>query len=140
MQGTVLKRSTTFHPHTDGNRCLETYVRCSYNEKPKQRDKWLPWTKHWYNTTFHISINTTFSMFFKRKPPPLIFYGERETSNDAIEQTLKASDEILKRLKKHLLIPQNQMKKFADSNRRRFSWKLGRKSFSKFDHTGSGQA
>lgn len=63
LQGTVLKRSTTFHPQTDGqtewvNRCLNTYFCCFCNERPKKWSDWIPWAEHWYNM-FHASIKTT---------------------------------------------------------------------------------
>ena len=46
LQGTMLKRSTTYHPQTYGqsevvNRCLETYLYCFLSEKPRQWPRWV---------------------------------------------------------------------------------------------------
>lgn len=55
LQGTWLKRSTTYHPQTDGqsevvNKTLEIYLRCFINGKPKQWMHWLHWAEYSYNT------------------------------------------------------------------------------------------
>lgn len=106
MQSTVLKRSTTLHPQADGQtervyRCLEMYVRCFCNEQSRQWSRWIPWAQSWYNTTFHISINTT----------SLMSYGENKTTGNAVEQQLMAHDASLVALKEHLMLVQNRMKK-----------------------------
>ncbi|TYK15102.1 Retrotransposable element Tf2 [Cucumis melo var. makuwa] len=49
MMGFILKRSTIFHPQTDGqfervNKCSETYLRCFCNEQPNTH-LFIPWLK-----------------------------------------------------------------------------------------------
>ena len=47
LQGTILKKSSTYHPQIDGQsevvtKCLETYLQCFVTDKLKQWVKWLP--------------------------------------------------------------------------------------------------
>lgn len=94
--GTKLNHSMAFHPQTDGqtervNRCLETYLRCFCNVQPLRWSKWVPWAELWYNTTFHVSTKTTpYQIVFGHPPPPILSYGERKSSNDAVERQLMA--------------------------------------------------
>lgn len=62
--GAKLKMSTTYHPKTDGqteilNKCLESYLICITGEKPSAWASWLPLAEWWYNTTYHLAIQTT---------------------------------------------------------------------------------
>ncbi|KAA0057186.1 Transposon Ty3-G Gag-Pol polyprotein [Cucumis melo var. makuwa] len=128
---TILKRSTAFHPQTDGqtervNQCLETYLRCFCNEQPNKWHQFIPWAELWYNTTFHSSTRTTpFQAVYGRPPPPLISYGDKKTPNDEVETMLKERDLAISALKENLTIAQNRMKKFADSKRRELKFKVG---------------
>lgn len=77
VQGTKLKRSTSYHPQTDGqteivNKCVKHYLRCFCCEKPKKWSQWIG-AEYWYNTTFQISIGITpFQAVYGRPPLPLI--------------------------------------------------------------------
>ena len=80
-KGTLLKRSTAFHPQTDGktervNKCQETYLRCFCNEQPRKWDKSIPWAKLWYNTTFHTSTKVTPFQTVYGRPPIIIVWDE----------------------------------------------------------------
>lgn len=108
--GTILKRSTAFHPQTDGqtervNRCLETYLRCFCNEQPKKWDRLIPWAELWYNTTFHASTKMTpFQTVYRRPPPPLLSYGYKKTPNNEVDTLLKERDLAINALKEHLCV------------------------------------
>ncbi|KAL4018114.1 hypothetical protein IC575_021704 [Cucumis melo] len=135
--GTLLKRSTAFHPQTDGqtervNQCLETYLRCFCNEQPHKWDQFIPWAELWYNTTFHASTKTTpFEAVYGRSPPPLLSYGDKKTTNNEVEVLLKERDSALSALKENLTLAQNRMKKFADLKRRELKLKVGEEVYLK---------
>lgn len=51
FKGIDLKRSTSYHPQTDGqseivNKALESYLRCFAGGKPKSWSKWLHWAEY----------------------------------------------------------------------------------------------
>ncbi|WOH12351.1 hypothetical protein DCAR_0831853 [Daucus carota subsp. sativus] len=81
LQGTVLKKSTAYHPQTDGqtenvNKGLETYLRCFIQGKPKNWAEWLPWAEFSYNTAPHLSTKfRPFQVVYGREPPSLYRLG-----------------------------------------------------------------
>lgn len=82
--------------------------------------------EYWYNTTYHVSINTTpFNIVYGMAALPLISYGENKVSNDTVEQQLMVRDIALVALKEHLTLAQNCMKKFYDQKRREVEFEVG---------------
>ncbi|KAA0037013.1 peroxidase 64 [Cucumis melo var. makuwa] len=95
---TAKTKSTAYHPQTDRqtemvNRGLEIYLRCFCSERPKEWILWLPWAEYWYNTTYQKALGKSpFQVVYGRKPPALLSYGERRTSNSSIDEQLKERD------------------------------------------------
>ncbi|KAL0540119.1 hypothetical protein IC582_024349 [Cucumis melo] len=120
MAGTKLRKSTAYHPQSDGqtevvNRGLETYLRCFCSERPRELILWLPWAKYWYNTTYQKALDMSpFQVVYGRKPPTLLSYEERRTSNSLVDEQLRERDVALDALREHLLLAQQQMKLYAD--------------------------
>ncbi|PKU61934.1 putative mitochondrial protein [Dendrobium catenatum] len=131
MQGTFLKRSTAYHPQTDGqsevvNRSVETYLRCFVGERPKQWVKWLPWAEYWYNTCYHTAIQfTPFRILYGRDPPPLVNYQKGTTPVYLVDQYLEERDKVLGELREHLLRAQQIMKTKADAHRKDVTFEVG---------------
>ncbi|KAH9650018.1 hypothetical protein KPL70_026202 [Citrus sinensis] len=131
LQGTTLKRSTAYHPQSDGqtevvNRCLETYLRCFASGKPRSWARWLAWAEYWYNTSFHSSTRCTpFRALYGRDPPPLIRYEQGAASVSLVEQLMEDRDAILDDLRMQLLRAQQRMKLQADQKRHHVEFHAG---------------
>lgn len=100
LQGTTLKRITSYHPQTDGqtevvNRCLETYLHCFVSDSPTKWVKWLSWAEYWYNTSVHT---TPFRILYGRDPPQLLYYGSSRTPISDVDAYLEGRDKILQEL------------------------------------------
>lgn len=123
LQGTVLNRSTAYHPQTDGqtevvNQCTEAYLCCFTSDNPRQWKKWLAWAEYWYNTSFHSAAQTTpFCILYWRDPPALVRYSAGTTTVSSVEQQLASRDGMLDELKQHLVRAQERMKREADKHR-----------------------
>ena len=131
LQGATLKRSTAYHPQSDGqtevvNKCLETYLRCFVSEKPRTWARWLAWAEYWYNTSFHSSTRCTpFRALYGRDPPRLIRYERGSATVSAVDHELEDRDAILDELRMHLLRAQQKMKFQADTKRRPEEFDIG---------------
>nr|KYP53509.1 Transposon Ty3-I Gag-Pol polyprotein [Cajanus cajan] len=123
LQSTKLRMSSSYHPETDGqsevlNRFLETYLHCFALEQPKNWSYWVPWAELWYNTSFHISAQSTpFEIVYGRKAPSVTRFLRNETKVEAVAQEFIDRDEALRQLKHNLLRAQQHMKCFADKHR-----------------------
>lgn len=131
MAGTTLRRSSSYHPETDGqtevvNRCLETYLRCFAGTTPKKWSQMLPWAEYWYNTTYHGATRITpFKALYGRDPPQLLRWTGQNTRFQEVDQQLRARDLLLDELKEHLLKAQERMKNQADKHRKEVEYKKG---------------
>lgn len=131
LHGVELKRSTSYHPQTNGqsevvNHFLETYLRCFSSGNPKTWAKWLAWAEFWYNTTYHTSLKSTpFKALYGRDPPPLIRFEGQNTPMDALEQLLEDRDAMLDDLRMNLIRAQQKMRDQANKNRANVEFKEG---------------
>lgn len=137
MQGTELKRSTSYHPQTDGqteivNKTLETYLRCFVGGHPRSWAKWLPWAKYSYNTSPHMSTKyTPFKILYGRDPPSITRSERDQTAVGSIEEMLQERDAILDDLRCNLTRAQQKMKIDADLKRRDVHFEVGERVFLK---------
>lgn len=137
LQGTTLKRSTAYHPQTDGqteivNKFLETYLRCFVGNKPKSWAKWLHWAEFSYNTSPHMTTKyTPFKILYGRDPPVVNRVSRGQTPVDSVDEILQERDIILDELRVQLLRAQQKMKSNADKKRREEQFEVGQRVYVK---------
>lgn len=130
-QGTTLKRSTAYHPQTDGhsevvNRSLETYLRCFASNRPREWVKWVPWAEYWYNTSYHSSLKMTpFRVLYGRDPPRLLGYDQGAAVTFEVDRHLQDRDRVLGELRDQLVRAQQIMKASAYGKRRDVTFEVG---------------
>lgn len=101
LQGTSLKKSTTYHPQSDDEtemvkKTLETYLRCFIQGKPTTWAQWLPWAEFWYNTSIHSSTKCMpFRALYGWDPPSIIRHSAGSTQVLSLEESLIERDAIL---------------------------------------------
>lgn len=131
LQGTELRRSTAYHPQSDGqseivNKMLETYLRCFVGGQPKCWSKWLSWAEFSYNSSPHMSSKLTpFKVMYGRDPPAILKFETGQGVVSSVEETLRERDAILDDLRVNLLRAQQKMKNDADKKRRAESFEVG---------------
>ena len=124
LHGTDLKRSTSYHPQTDGqseivNKGLETYLHCFIGGKPKSWAKWLHWAEYSYNTSPHCSTKISpFKAVYGRDPHVLMHINRGDTAVDSLEELLLERNAMLDELRFQLVKAQQVMKSRADGKRR----------------------
>ena len=133
--GTRHKRSTAFHPQTDGqtervNRVLEDMIR----HYVMGMDGHLDWDLHLsaaefaINNSFHVSIGTTpFRLNYGRDPrlPLSLFSGIGPPRVPAAAAFADRMATGLVAAKKHLQAAQQRQKRYADLHRREVSFTVG---------------
>jgi len=130
-QGTHLAKSTAYHPQSDGqtevlNRCLETYLRCFVNGKPKSWAQLFSWAEYWSNTSFHSAIKMTpFQALYGREPPKLLRFGDIPKANAVVEEMLQERDRVVTMLRENLQAAQARMQKSANKHRRELEFIVG---------------
>lgn len=123
IQGVQLNISSAYHPQSDGhtealNRSLETYLRYFCSEEPNTCFSCLAMAKYWYNTCFHIDIQTTPYEALYGIPPLLhLPYLQGESASAEVDATLLHREMKLELLKHHLRRAKLRMKQQADSHR-----------------------
>lgn len=131
LQGTELRRSTAYHPQSDGqseivNKALETYLRCFVGGQPKTWVKWLPWAELSYNSSPHMSTKfTPFKVLYGRDPPSIMRMAQEHTPVNSLEELLHERNTILDDLHINLVRAQQRMKAAADVKRRDEVFEVG---------------
>jgi hypothetical protein len=131
LQGTQLCMSSSYHPQSDDqtkvmNRTLEQYLCCFAGDQPKKWVEWLPWAEFSYNTSLHLSTKTTpFEAVYGTLPSTLLTYVPGTSRIQAVDESLRDRDAILKELRHNLSLAQNRMKCQAGQHRRDVSFEVG---------------
>lgn len=87
-------------------------------DHPKELFSWLPLAEFWYNTNFHLAIQTTqFQAAYRHAPPIHLPYLVGTSTVDSIDRSLAAREKLLHDLKNNLSKAQQGIKQLADSHR-----------------------
>ncbi|KAL4571347.1 hypothetical protein LXL04_018105 [Taraxacum kok-saghyz] len=113
VHGVHLKRSTAYHPQSDG-------------QSEVQWAQWLPWAEFWYNSSYHTSTKCSpFRALYGRNPPPIVRYEGQQSPVDAVDRLLEDRDAILDELRMHLLRAQQKMQAQANKKRKEVEFTEG---------------
>lgn len=108
------------------NRCLEAYLRAFTWQRPSTWSQWLALAEWWYNTTYHLSIQTTpYEVVYGQPPPIHLSYLPRDSRVEAIDRSFTARERMLAVLKVNLQNAFSRMKQQADKSRSDKEFKVG---------------
>lgn len=131
--GTTLKRSTAYHPQTDGqtevtNRSVEQYLRAYTHDRPSRWVNFLPWAEYALNTSHHSALNMSpFQALYGRPPPTILPYQPGSGKIAMVDSMLLDRDALLKTLRDNLVRAQNRMRDLANRKRRDVEFQVGDK-------------
>ena len=86
----------------------------------------MGWAEYHYNTSHHFAIGTSpFEVVYGRRHPLILAYTRGSTSISPMEDMLVTRDEVLRKLRQHLLHSQQRMKQYADKDHQDRHFQVG---------------
>ena len=96
------------------------------SETPREWSKWIPLAEWWYNTSYHIAINTTpYEVVYGQAAPTHLSYVAGESKVGAVDRSLRAREAAIKLLKFYLQRVANKMKQQTDKRRTDRQFEVG---------------
>ena len=133
--GTKLKRSSSFHPQTDGqtermHRVLEAMLRAYVNKRGNDWSEWLPTVEMSINSSVHEATGKTpFEMTGVDWKDPMSLAmtsgGRTEMASDAAHEVLDGIKTAWEDARQMMTASQVRMKKYADLRRRDEQYAVG---------------
>ncbi|KAL2230686.1 UNVERIFIED_CONTAM: Transposon Ty3-G Gag-Pol polyprotein [Sesamum indicum] len=137
LSGVSLDMSTAYHPQSDGqtervNQCLENYLRCMCQQKPKKWAQWLTLAEFWFNTNFHTGLKATpFQALYGYPPQQLTMGPYQQSHHSEVKELIQERARVLQMLKENLQLAQHRMKIYADRKRTEREFQVGDEVFLK---------
>lgn len=100
------------------NQCVEQYLRCVVQDRPKTWRRWLAMAEFWYNTSHHVSLGCSpFRALYKIEPNFGGMPNIAVNSTSPVADTAADYQEHTELLRAHLLRAQQRTKSQADRHR-----------------------
>jgi hypothetical protein len=131
LVGAKLTPSTSYYPQTDGqteivNKWLKGYLRNYVSRQLKAWIKWLHFSEHCYNTTYHMSIGMTpFKALYGYDATTFVDQAFGDSRAPKAKDWIQETPDILRTLKDNLQTAQNQQKMYVDKHRVERSFEVG---------------